>query len=213
MKVLVIISSKSPQPYLIDMVQSLYDIQFEDGIEYKIVVIDSGSDDTQYYKKLQQLYPRVEVWMVNNKNYEMGAFKQAYKLYSKYDVYMCLQDNMIFKRRVDLSQVTENTAYIIGHHTDGFAWGPHLYPMATEFLKGYNIKFNIHSDFRVVLNNSFLTTKNIMEDIFKTYNILPEDKWGSCLYERLLGIYFIIRGIELLGIDDTTVQKIHQCRQ
>jgi uncharacterized membrane protein YvbJ len=42
-------------------------------------------------------------------------------------------------------------------------------------------------------HNIFVVNNNIMKDIFDNLTIAPIDKNESCSYERLFGIYFILK--------------------
>lgn len=85
-------------------------------------MVDSCSDDFSEYIKVKQQYPEVEIMLTNNINYEFGAYKQAYTLYNDYDIYMCIQDNMIFNNdQVDLSQISNDRVCVMASCRNGFA--------------------------------------------------------------------------------------------
>ena len=219
MKTLVIISSKSPNPYLLEAVQSLHDIQFK-GIastEYKIVVVDSCSDNLSEYVKLKQLFPDVDIMLTNNKNYEYGAFKQAYNFYDDYDVYMCVQDNMVWKEAVDVSLLDDNTAYTMKVFCSK---GLNLHPgriedtanqvlTASPFCRVY--KDIIYNPFYLSNCNLYIVTKNVISSIFNTLTIPPINKHGSVAYEFILGAFFILSNIETICIR-SKFDKVYQTR-
>ena len=57
----------------------------------------------------------------------------------------------------------------------------------------------IHTRFVLAEHSSFIVNNAIMKDIFTTLQIPPIDKEGSCCYERLFGLYFIIKKINTVS--------------
>jgi hypothetical protein len=51
----------------------------------------------------------------------------------------------------------------------------------------------IDTHFMLSQHNIFVVNNNIMKDIFDNLTIAPIDKNESCSYERLFGIYFILK--------------------
>ena len=217
MKTLVAISSKSPNPHLLTTIQSLFNNQFK-GVcssDFKIVVVDSCSDDFSEYIKVKQQYPEVEIMLTNNINYEFGAYKQAYTLYNDYDIYMCIQDNMIFNNdQVDLSQISNDRVCVMASCRNGFASHLIIKERAIEMLrdmKTVTYENIINTDFKICVSNLIVASNNTMEDMFNTLTILPSNKHESCIYERLLSLYFISRNIKMKCISDK-LTKINQQR-
>ena len=44
-------------------------------------------------------FPNVEIFFIKNKNYEYGAWKYALSIYPNYDIYFCIQDSIIVKKK------------------------------------------------------------------------------------------------------------------
>ena len=92
MNVLICISSKYPNPQLYDCINSLYKIQINQhqNYIYKIIVLDSDSDNFINYLKIKEQFPKVNIHMIKNKNYEYGAWKYSFDTYPNFDIYFCI---------------------------------------------------------------------------------------------------------------------------
>ena len=112
MKTLICISSKSPNPFLYKCIENLYKIQIEDSKDYKICIIDSNSDDISYYDILIKDFPDVEICFIKNINWEYGAWIHSYIKYPMYDIYFCIQDSLIIKKKLDINIVNNNNSCI-----------------------------------------------------------------------------------------------------
>jgi hypothetical protein len=217
MKTLVIISSKSPNPYLLTTIQTLYEGQFKGKStnDFKIVVVDSCSDDLCEYLKVKQQYPEVAIMLTNNANYEFGAYKQAYTLYDDYDIYMCIQDNMIFDgESIDLLQIANVGVGVMASCRNGFKSHLVIKERAEEMLRCMDTipyEHIINVDFEICVSNLIIATNSIMKGMFNTLTILPVNKRESCIYERLLSIYFISKEIKTICVSDK-LTKINQQR-
>lgn len=116
MDYLIVISSKSQNPYLYSNIESLIKIQINNNIlTTKICIIDSDSDNIDNYTKVIKDFPFVEVHFIKNKNYEYGAFKYAYSIYSLYNYYICIQDTTLCNKKIPLDIVNNNNAFIFFH--------------------------------------------------------------------------------------------------
>jgi 8-oxo-dGTP diphosphatase len=199
--ILIVISSKTPNPLLNDCIDSLYKIQIDDSYNYKICIVDSNSDDLTFYYKINTNFPNVEIHIVKNKNYEYGAWNYAQTIYPNYDIYFCIQDSMSVKTKIDLSLINDNNAYTF-HNNNGYHTDDSIKQKGIENLKYTNLNFEpfINSNFLLAQCNSFIVNNNVMKDIFKTFTIPPIDKHGSCFYERNFGIYFIIKNINCIDL-------------
>jgi len=195
--ILIIISSKAPNPFLFDCIDSLYKIQIKDSTEYKICVIDSDSDDKSNYEKINFDFPDVDIIYAKNKNYEYGAWKCGFDLYPNCDIYFTLQDSMRIKTQIDINL---HNAFIWENNT-GFNSHLSIKEKGKEYLKlnGLNYK-DIDENFKLTFGNIFIVNNAIMKDIFHTLTIPPIDKVGSCVYERIFGLYFISRNINTVNI-------------
>lgn len=195
MKILVSICSKSPNDCLTECVGYWYGIQIANSKHsYKIVIVDSCSTDLSAYVEVKKYWPDIEILLINNKNYEFGAAKACYTLYPDYDIYVNTQDNLFIKQKVDFSTLDNNSVFYIPHHS-GFKSFTYIdsVSIAKEYLKNTNFNFDdfLGAKFPIAMYNFYAAPCNIVEDIFCSFNCLPIDKNGSCLYERLLGMYFL----------------------
>jgi hypothetical protein len=201
MNVLIIISSKSPNPSLYNCISSLYKIQMNDENKYKLCVVDSDSDDLSNYSIIQQDFPEVDICFVKNKNYEYGAWKYGYEKYLDYDRYFCIQDNVIIVSKIDLSVINNKTVYTY-HHPSGF-----IHQMSTKekgimYLNNTGLDYEsiIDTPFTIACCNIFIITNDIIQDIFLTLREPPINKMDSTMYERLFGLYFIIKQIDTIDL-------------
>jgi len=196
--ILIIISSKAPNPFLFDCIDSLYKIQIDS--EYKICVVDSDSNDNSNYEKINLHFPEVDIIYAKNKNYEYGAWKYAFDLYPKYDIYFTLQDSMRIKRQIDMKNL-HNNAFIWENNT-GFNSHLSIKEKGKEYLtlSGLNYENVIDTNFKIAYGNIFIVNNAIMKDMFDTLTIPPIHKIGSCIYERNFGLYFILKNINTVNI-------------
>jgi len=206
MKILIIISSKSPNNKLLDCIYLLYTIQINNDCnlnDYKICVIDSDSNDFSIYNQINILFPDVDIHYVKNKNYEYGAWKSGLELYLNYDIYFCIQDTMLIHKYIDLSVINNNTVYT-WHQCMGYRNHQSIRNKGIELLNftGLNYHSLIDSHFSLAYGSFFIVNNLCIKDIFETFKMPPIDKDGSCNYERLFGLYFIIKNINTLDVSN-----------
>lgn len=199
--ILIIISSKAPNPFLFDCIDSLYKIQIKDSTQYKICVIDSDSDDKSSYEKINLYFPDVEINYAKNKNYEYGAWKYGFDLYPNCDIYFTLQDSMRIKTQIDIKNLHNNA--FIWENNSGYNSHVSIKEKGKEYLKlsGLNYQDVIDTNFKISYGNIFIVNNAIMKDMFDTLTIPPIDKDGSCAYERNFGLYFILKNINTISIN------------
>jgi hypothetical protein len=203
-KTLIIISSKSPNNILLSCIDNLYRIQIRDDLDkYKVCVIDSDSDDFTVYDRIKEQFPYVDIHLVKNKNYEYGAWKKGLELYPDYDLYFCLQDSILLTKKINLNIINDNNCYIF-YHSSGFNHHPSIKEMGIEILKQTTLNYEsiIDSNFSLAYGNMFFVNNFIMKDIFNTLQTPPINKNGSCVYERIFGLYFISKKINSYDLTD-----------
>jgi len=213
MKVCICISSKYPNPFLYTCIENIYKYQINIGITklytYEIHVIDSDSDNLINYTKISEDFPRVKLHMIKNKNYEYGAWKYMLDNYSLFDIYFCIQDTIIINTFIDLNKINDNNVYAFHYHT---GYNSHLTvkDLGIEYLKDSNLDYMslIDTNFNASAHCSFILKKTTLENIFKHLSIPPIDKNGSCTYERIFGLYFILKNINTIDLNAFT-HKIH----
>ncbi len=210
-KILVIISSKSPNPYILNCIDTLYNIQFKDysNNDFKICVIDSDSDNFDNYDIIKNKFPSVEIHFIKNKNYELGAWKLGYELYPDYDTYFCLQDSMLLENKIDLDKINDKIAYSMNWNTKYFSDETRK-NRAIELLENVDLEYNdiIDNKFPIVLNTSFIVNNNVLKDIINTFINLPVKKLDSIVTEGLIGIYFVSKKIKVFNVADK-IKKFH----
>jgi hypothetical protein len=209
MKILIIISSKSPNDFLLNCIQKLYRIQIDnDTHQYKICVIDSDSDNNSVYYKISKQFPNIDIYIVKNKNYEYGAWKKGYEIYPDYDIYFTLQDSMIITQKIDLNIVNDNNAYI-WKHISGYFSHTEIKEKGIENLKTTNLNYEpiIDTRFSLAFGSIFIVSNNVLKDMLNTLTVLPTDKTGSCIYERNIGIYFICKNINTIDLQGKLIKE------
>lgn len=216
MQIRIVISSKSPNPYLYECISNLYRIQiakdFDQGLEnqYKIMVVDSDSDDFTEYDKVSRDFPDVEIHFVKNKFYEYGAWKYASELYPTSDIYFCIQDTNLLQHYIDLSLIQENRVYTF-QIDSGFDL--EIRELCRQLLAPSGLEYEPYfgRNFCIATHCIFIVKKDTITDIFRTLPIPPTNKFGANSIERIFGLYFILRGIETMDMSQN-IQKIHGSR-
>ena len=83
---LIIVACKNPNSVFSNCIHSLR--KFYNS---KILVVDSDSDkNLEVYKGISEKYENVEIDMVQNKNWEYGAYKYGFEKYPNYKMYLLL---------------------------------------------------------------------------------------------------------------------------
>ena len=214
MRIRIVISSKSPNPHLYDCIANLYQVQITKDQDpenhYNIMVVDSDSDDFMEYDKVSRDFPEVEIHAVKNRNYEYGAWKYAYELYSQEDIYFCIQDTNILHHPIDLSPIREKCAYTF-HVDSGFDL--EIQDLCRQLLAPSGLDYEPYfgRNFCIATHSIFIVHKDTIADIFRTLPIPPINKFGSNSTERIFGLYFILRGIETIDMSKN-IHKIHGLR-
>ena len=212
-KILISISSKSPNKILIDCIESLY--KFGPSNQYsntKIVIIDSDSDNFDVYNTIKNNYPLIDIILCKNTNYLHGAWKHTYLLYSDYDIYMCIQDSLIITQNIDLSIIDNNTAYTF-HNNTGYNKHLCIKSCGINLLRDTGLSYHniINSDFTLAQHTSFIVTNSIINDLLKTLHNLPVNRNEACATERNFGLYLILEDIKTHDLQ-TYFTKINKGR-
>lgn len=207
MRVLICISSRYPNPLLMDCIERLYRIQIGDGNAYKICVVDSDSNNLMHYVEVAQRFPEVEIHLVKNRNYEYGAWKYISNRHSNYDVYFCIQDSNLIEKCIDLSVVNDSTAYTF-HHESGYHTHTSIKQKGIDNLKKGTLDYAplVDTHFLLTQHSAFIVNRKTLGDIFISLPEAPVDKDGSCFYERNFGLYFIIKGFTTLNLYDCMIK-------
>lgn len=212
--VLIVISSKNPTHCLLDNIEKLFSNQINDGNKYKIICVDSDSDNFEIYELIKLRYPSlIEIHYAQNKNYEYGAYKFAYNKYPDYDIYICIQDTFIITKQIDISNVNDSCCFTC-FHKSGYFTDLKTKNIGINLLMNTGLQYEnvINTRFNLAQHCSFIVSNYVMRDIFNTLVNPPTDKLGSCSYERIFGLYFILKDIETLDLNGYH-KKIHGLRR
>jgi hypothetical protein len=187
-------------------------VQLDCSIENKICIVDSDSSDFSQYERVKMAFPDVEIHYAKNKNYEYGAWKYALSQYPDYDIYFCIQDSLYVRSKINLHFVNDTTA-LIHYHVSGYNSHLSIKNKGIANLQNSGLQWGpiIDRNFVLAQHSSFVVSRNILIDIFNTLTIPPTDKDGSCFYERNFGLYFILKNITTVDIQDK-IWKIHGWR-
>jgi hypothetical protein len=208
-QVLIVISTRNPTNNLIRNINNLQSIQLTDGNAYKIICVDSDSNKFATYEVINKNFPLVEIHLVKNKHYEYGAYKYALETYPNYDIYICIQDTFLITSRIDICNVNDECCYTSWDDI-GFFNHLNIKELGKQLLSNTPFESNsiIDTHFLLATHCSFIVTNKVINDIFTTLINPPHNKDGSCCYERLFGLYFILKGIKTININPFTV-KVH----
>ena len=203
-KVLIVFSCFDPPLSLMECIKNLYNIQITDEFQYKIICVDNDSEITTTYDIINNVFPEVEICYVKNKNYEWGAYKYAKEIFHFFDIYMCLQDTIVITKKIDISLIKENEVFSI-FHKSGFFSHPCIKNRKNleRFLKNTNLDVKGIIDTRFILSqhNTFIISKRNLDIMYETLKNPPICKLDTNFYERLYGLYFIIKKIKTINLE------------
>ena len=210
LSLLIIICSKNPTKILIKNIINLY--KFFNIYDLKICIIDSCSTDLSIYNEIPKKFPLIEIHFLNNKNYEYGAYKYAYFKYPDYNIYCCIQDSFLIFKNIDISKIDDKTVFKY-YHNSGFNSHKSIQSLGINLLRNVDLEYKniIDTNFTLATHCSFICTNYTIKKLFETLINPPTNKNESCCYERLFGLYFIIKKYNTINISDK-VNKIHNRR-
>ena len=202
-KVLVVFSCFNPPLCLLESISNFYKFQITDGDEYKIICVDNDSKITSTYDLIQNQFPNVDILHVKNKNYEWGAYKYAYENFKDFDKYICLQDTIVIRQKIDMSIVNEKKVYTAWHLSGFYAHdGLKNGEIRNRIFKNVNLDVEhiINSAFCLAQHNIFIIDKKCLGLLFETLINPPIMKEDTNFYERLYGMFFILKDIETVNL-------------
>lgn len=215
MNIIVCICSKYPNPVLYECISSLYNNQINskynnNHFNYKICVVDSDSTDFSYYDKIKLDFPEVELLFTKNINYEYGAYNCVRNTYPNYDIYFCIQDSIIINKYIDISKIDDSTAYIHDHHSGYYSYNQYGKDLGIQYLSDSGLDYTtiIDMPFNLAQHNLFIISNLVIHDMFTKLKHPPVNKDGSCTYERIFGIYFILQKMNTINFSDC-ITKYH----
>jgi hypothetical protein len=202
-KVLVVFSCFNPPLCLLESISNFYKFQITDEDEYKIICVDNDSKIMSTYDLIENQFPNVDILHIKNKNYEWGAYKYAYEHFKDYDKYICLQDTIVIRKKIDMSLVNENKVFT-AWHLSGFKLHGYIKngPTRNRLLKNVDldVKDIIDTSFCVSQHNIFIIHQKCLGVLFETLTSPPICKLDTNFYERLYGMFFIIKNIETVNL-------------
>jgi hypothetical protein len=166
-----------------------------------------------YYNKIQNDFADVEICFVKNKHYEYGAWKYALTTYQNYDIYFCIQDTTTITEYINLDVINNNTAYTFHNHSGYYSHDCIKDKGIAMFENsGLDYKSIIDTHFNLAQHCIFIVNNYVIKDLFDTLIIPPIDKEGSCITERNFGVYFLLKNINTIDLNQY-MHKIHGQRQ
>jgi len=164
-----------------------------------ILIVDSYSEDDSYLIDLSK-YKNVIISKHKNKHYECGALYYAYDEFPDKNYYILIQDSIILKRDWNpflYDDVTYNLMYFREMGVFQEREYNHLKKVFTK------TKYNHHENngHLGVFSNSGIYKKHTIENFHKKgllEAMLPIDKFGSQMTERILGICLTQDGNDLI---------------
>jgi len=205
MNVMICICSKYPNDFLYDCVRNIYEkqIHVSDIHQYEIHIVDSDSENTVNYEKVLNDFPDVKIHMIQNKNYEYGAWKYILDAYPSFDIYFCIQDSIRMRHFIELTIINNKTAYTF-HHYSGYSSDIIVKNKGIENLQKSKLNYQpiIDTNFNIAQHCSFIVNKKIGDDIFEHLPVPPVSKEESRIYERNFGIYFIDKSIRTIDLNN-----------
>lgn len=158
--------------------------------ESTIILVDSDSDNKEYLEEVSELGVIVED--VQNKRYEAGAWVYAFNKYeAEFDIFVFLQDTMVLKKPLDLSQVGEcDTCGFLKRQVLTFDGESKTYGWCNDsrnWAKG--VGEPLWDDKNIILYNTFIIASDLMREVLYSEEFSkwppPKDKKGSKGWERV----------------------------
>ena len=173
-----------------------------------VFIIDSNSPDQNYHEKVEEQF-NVKVDYAKNNNYTVGAIKHVFENYKDFDYYFFLQDSQRVDSNLEdcLKYDLSTYSYFNSHK------GVHRSRMGREF--GFDRQENIDLGDKLLKKHTELDgipdvftgcwgsimycKRHVLESLDEAgyFNMLPEDKHGDHMMERLTGIMLEHLGFNL----------------
>lgn len=180
----------------------------------KILVVDSGSDDKEYFKKLEQF--DVIIADINNNNYESGAFWYAIQKY-KEDYYVLLHDSTVLKRDLNEQINSKKLFYSFMYFVED-THGNHMKTDHVKFIETTNRMLGdcekLPTDRNIRISGLFgpifiikgkLTCKLLEKNLHNS--LLPKDKYEHQISERAFGLAIKQLGVDIM--EDSLIGNFH----
>lgn len=177
-----------------------------------ILVIDSNSDDKSYLERLKK-YPNIKISDYININYGAGALWRSFFEYPNEPFYFLLQDGMILKESFSQFLYDSNTWNLMFFNERPFAPRELAYAQQVLSQTQYEMIQNIgHTG---VFGANCIYKNDIMRKFSEKglmKALLPTDKFGSQMKERIVGICLLQDGVDIVkySIEGDFLSKVHQ---
>jgi hypothetical protein len=192
----------------------------------KIAVVDSDSEDKSYFNFLDD---DIIIHDIQNKNYTLEAFFQAYIRNPDEDFFYNIHDSIIIQS--DLSFIKDKELTVMRY------WDSPPVPMGRDKndndlvdwanpIMIDNLGYGVPGFYKGIFGPIFMCSRKVMDDMSHAgfFNIKPEDKWQACAMERITGIVLENLGYDVTNAlqgpggeinakyDETYIKKIHLLR-
>lgn len=165
-------------PVVVDCVASIR----EHHPDATVVVCDTGSDDTSYFRKIDcdiaQRMPRP---------YPIAAYGWAYELLAGEDAFALIHDSLRLNAPVPSPDPLLTVRYFETPPT-GWGWDQHGSPLEEWAAKV--CKFDLPDTFAGVFGPMWFCKRQVLDDLaaLGLFDIDVADKWQLCAMERIVGI-------------------------
>ena len=191
MKKLCIISTKNPNNILINTISRVKEYYSD----FDIIIIDSDSDNMETFKKIPS---DINIELIKNKNWELGAWYYAFNKYNNYDIYMFIQDSLlpITPFKLEYDNILNRDYLYSFHYRAKLKSGGYLQNLR-DVYKDTELNFISEMSENTLItgaaHNSFIANSNITKKILQLEKIyidkkLIKTKIDCWLSERTVGI-------------------------
>jgi len=192
---------------IVDCVKSIHSHHPDE----RIVVVDSDSDEKEYFSELDSL-DCVEILDVKNRYREFGALRESYRKYESESRYVLMHDTVILKR--DIEEFISKDAACFMYFPESTIHGSREYEYFKSVLSKTSYESHVSSylgAFGSMVSVSSSYIKNLeSKGLLSTFS--PGDKWESQMSERIVGICMLQDGIDLSKstIEGDFLSRFHQ---
>ena len=152
----------------------------------KILIIDTGSPDTDYLSCIKNYDVEIRS---SGPNYEFGAWKEAFTNYDESE-YICIQDSVTLLRNFQFKNKDSlNSYYVFPYSFQSLGSDD-----ARRYLSEVFTAFKMHPKTDIGMTGSMLMINNHVKEILLRTNIfdkfIPKNKLDSEISERLISCVF-----------------------
>ena len=181
----------------------------------KILVVDSNSDDKNYFDRLKSY--NVIIADIANVNYECGALWYAVDKYME-DWYVLLQDSVILNKSIDEQLNSDKLFYTFINFSEG-SKSNHMNASPEKFINRINdflgnfekLPLNENVHYTGVFGPNFIIKRKLIDEMLLNQLdkfLLPTNKFDHQIAERVFGIVVEKCGINIA--ENTLIGNLHQ---